>query len=209
MVKAKRQSGGENKTLGTPIAVIIKNTGQKSEDYKEIEHEYRPGHADKTTILKYGIRDHRGGGRSSGRETVSRVIAGYFAGLIIPNHDNGNKTELIDGAYAIEPFATTGQGLVYDSGKSGIYRLERGGAVRDSTSRKIYQYILEEFQTLPFCERWITKKFGSRTRLALLFLEKAGILHQYAHLVEKSHSPVSQAEHTIIVKENPIILTKI
>ena len=74
----------EGKTLGTPIAVIVKNTNQKSADYDHLKNTHRPGHADKTTELKYGIRDHRGGGRSSGRETISRVIAGYFAGLVLP-----------------------------------------------------------------------------------------------------------------------------
>lgn len=73
----------ENKTLGTPITVLVRNTNQKSKDYEKLKSEYRPGHADKTTELKYGHRDHRGGGRASGRETVSRVIAGYFASLII------------------------------------------------------------------------------------------------------------------------------
>lgn len=75
----------ENKTLGTPIAIIIHNQNQKSQDYSGFEKEYRTGHADKTTELKYGVRDHRGGGRSSGRETIARVAAGYFAGLILPN----------------------------------------------------------------------------------------------------------------------------
>lgn len=75
----------EGKTLGTPIAVIVRNTNQKSADYDKLKNDYRPGHADKTTQLKYGIRDHRGGGRASGRETVSRVIAGYFARLILPD----------------------------------------------------------------------------------------------------------------------------
>jgi chorismate synthase len=75
----------QNQTLGSPIAVIVNNTNQKSSDYDEFKDENRPGHADKTTVLKYGIRDHRGGGRSSGRETLSRVIAGYFARLIIPD----------------------------------------------------------------------------------------------------------------------------
>jgi len=75
----------ENKTLGTPIAVIVNNTNQKSSDYDKLKNEYRKGHADQTTLYKYGIRDHRGGGRSSGRETLSRVIAGYFAGLILKN----------------------------------------------------------------------------------------------------------------------------
>lgn len=72
----------EGKTLGTPICVVVRNTDQRSQDYSK--DDYRPGHADKTTELKYGIRDHRGGGRASGRETLSRVIAGYFAGLVMP-----------------------------------------------------------------------------------------------------------------------------
>lgn len=75
----------EGKTLGTPIAVIVNNTNQKSSDYDHLKNVHRPGHADKTTELKYGIRDHRGGGRSSGRETIARVIAGYFASLVLPN----------------------------------------------------------------------------------------------------------------------------
>jgi chorismate synthase len=74
----------EGKTLGTPIAVIVRNTNQRSQDYDKLKNSPRPGHADQTTMQKYGIRDHRGGGRSSGRETLSRVIAGYFAKLIIP-----------------------------------------------------------------------------------------------------------------------------
>lgn len=75
----------DGKTLGTPIAVVVYNTNQKSQDYNKLKEQYRPGHADKTTMLKYGIRDHRGGGRSSGRETLARVIGGYFAGLILPD----------------------------------------------------------------------------------------------------------------------------
>lgn len=75
----------ENKTLGTPICVIIENEDANSSDYNALKDINRPGHADATTIQKYGIRDHRGGGRSSGRETLARVIGGYFAELIIPN----------------------------------------------------------------------------------------------------------------------------
>ncbi len=61
------------------------STNQRSGDYDKLKTEYRPGHADETTVQKYGFRDHRGGGRSSGRETLSRVIAGYFASLITPS----------------------------------------------------------------------------------------------------------------------------
>lgn len=74
----------EGVTLGTPIAVIVKNENQISSDYDTLKDEHRPGHADKTTLLKYGVRDYRGGGRASGRETIARVIAGYFARLVLP-----------------------------------------------------------------------------------------------------------------------------
>ena len=69
----------EGKTTGTPIGFIIENTNQKSEDYSHIKDQYRPSHADFTYEKKYGIRDYRGGGRSSARETACRVIAGGVA----------------------------------------------------------------------------------------------------------------------------------
>ncbi|MCE2516335.1 MAG: chorismate synthase [Alphaproteobacteria bacterium] len=67
------------KTTGTPVMLMIENTDQRSKDYGEIANTYRPGHADYTYIEKYGIRDYRGGGRSSARETASRVAAGAVA----------------------------------------------------------------------------------------------------------------------------------
>lgn len=69
----------EGKTTGTPIALLVRNTSQRSGDYSEIASYYRPGHADYTFDEKYGFRDYRGGGRSSGRETIGRVAAGAIA----------------------------------------------------------------------------------------------------------------------------------
>lgn len=69
----------KNKTTGTSIGLIVKNTDQRSKDYKEIKKSFRPGHADYTYQKKYGIRDYRGGGRASARETVMRVAAGAIA----------------------------------------------------------------------------------------------------------------------------------
>ncbi|MBU0667647.1 chorismate synthase [Patescibacteria group bacterium] len=69
----------QGKTLGTPISLIIENKDQRSKDYAKIKNLYRPGHADYAWDLKYGIRDYRGGGRSSGRETAARVMAGAIA----------------------------------------------------------------------------------------------------------------------------------
>jgi chorismate synthase len=74
----------EGKTTGTPIGFIIPNTNQKSDDYSHIKGSYRPSHADYVYEKKYGIRDYRGGGRSSARETASRVVAGAIAKQAIP-----------------------------------------------------------------------------------------------------------------------------
>lgn len=73
----------EGKTTGCPIGFLVRNTNQHSDDYEEMRTAYRPSHADFTYEQKYGIRDHRGGGRSSARETISRVVAGAFAKLAL------------------------------------------------------------------------------------------------------------------------------
>lgn len=75
----------EGKTTGTPISMIVFNQTQRSKDYSEIASYYRPGHADYTFDAKYGFRDYRGGGRSSGRETIARVAAGAIACTILKN----------------------------------------------------------------------------------------------------------------------------
>lgn len=76
----------EGKTTGTPIAFVIWNENQHSTDYDHLKEIYRPSHADYTYQQKYGIRDHRGGGRSSARETASRVVAGAIAKLALKQH---------------------------------------------------------------------------------------------------------------------------
>lgn len=75
----------EGKTLGTPIGFVIQNQDSKSKDYSHLKENYRPSHADFTTQEKYGIRDYRGGGRASARETVCRVVAGAIAKQILEN----------------------------------------------------------------------------------------------------------------------------
>ncbi|MBV2186775.1 MAG: chorismate synthase [Rhizobium sp.] len=78
------QDDGSMISTGTPISLMIENTDQRSKDYGDIAKRYRPGHADYTYDVKYGIRDYRGGGRSSARETAARVAAGALARLVIP-----------------------------------------------------------------------------------------------------------------------------
>lgn len=73
----------EGRTTGTPISMMVHNKTQRSQDYSEIASYYRPGHADYTFDQKYGFRDYRGGGRSSGRETIARVAGGAVASLIL------------------------------------------------------------------------------------------------------------------------------
>ena len=78
------EATGAQVTTGTPIALLIENVDQRSKDYSDIKDKYRPGHADYTYDVKYGLRDYRGGGRSSARETAMRVAAGAIARKIVP-----------------------------------------------------------------------------------------------------------------------------
>ena len=78
------EATGEQVTTGAPISLVIDNVDQRSKDYSEIKDRFRPGHADYTYIEKYGIRDYRGGGRSSARETAMRVAAGAIARKVVP-----------------------------------------------------------------------------------------------------------------------------
>ncbi len=75
---------GMQVTTGAPIALLIENTDQRSKDYSDIKDKFRPGHADFTYEAKYGLRDYRGGGRSSARETAARVAAGAIARKVVP-----------------------------------------------------------------------------------------------------------------------------
>ena len=77
-------ASGAQVTTGTPIALMIENVDQRSKDYSDIKDKYRPGHADYTYDVKYGLRDYRGGGRQSARETATRVAAGAIARKIVP-----------------------------------------------------------------------------------------------------------------------------
>ena len=129
------------------------------------------------------------------------------AGVNVPNYDNGDDSELEEGVYAIEPFSTNGSGKVIDGRMSGIYQLTKEGNVRDNMAREVLSFIAEEYQTLPFCSRWIYNKFGTRGLIGLRFIEQAGLLHSFAQLVEINKGTVAQAEHTIIVQGNEVIVT--
>jgi chorismate synthase len=127
----------EGRTTGTPVSLMIDNVDQRSKDYSEVSQAYRPGHADYTYEAKYGLRDWRGGGRSSARETAARVAAGVLARLIIPEvnirayvveigGDTINPASFDGAAIDANPFfcpdpaaAARWEGLVDDARKAG------------------------------------------------------------------------------------------
>lgn len=132
------------------------------------------------------------------------------AGLSIPNYDNGDDFELKKGmVIAIEPFATTGIGMIEEGKDSGIYKLEKIKNVRTQISREILNFIVDEYKTLPFTKRWLLKKFPEfKVNFALNNLEKERIISNYRQLPEKSKGVVSQAEHTLMIDDKIKILTK-
>ena len=129
------------------------------------------------------------------------------AGLTIPNYPNTNTTELKNIAIAIEPFLTTGQGMVYDGKPSEIYMLQAEGQTRDNDARKLLEFVKENYKTRPFCKRWLEKAGLKKVSFSLLMLTRQGILHNFPVLVEKSKLPVSQAEHTALILKDKVIIT--
>jgi len=129
------------------------------------------------------------------------------AGIIIPNINDGKDIKLKEGLYAFEPFATTGSGRVHDGKSSGIYELREIKNVRNPISREILDFIKKEYDALPFCSRWLVKKFGTKALFGLKQLEENGNLHHFPQLVEVQGSKVSQAEHTILISENEVTVT--
>lgn len=133
------------------------------------------------------------------------------SGFTIPNYNNNDQTELEENKIiAIEPFATDGIGLVQDGKLSNIYKVINVKQVRNGITRNMLKFILQEYNTLPFAKRWLLKKFQSfNVNFALRMLEKDNILYSYPQLQEKSHGLVSQHEHTLLVKDQPKVLTKL
>jgi len=158
------------------------------------------GEVIESTIKKHGFKSIR---NLSGHGIEQYNV---HAGYNIPNYKAGGKFKLEKGmVIAIEPFATDGRGLVTEGKSSGIYELAEKKQVR--MYRDVLNHILSNYQTLPFSEREVSKKFGrTKTKLAISSFVRSGILHDHKILNEKAGSVVAQFEHTIIVDEKPIIL---
>ncbi len=127
----------------------------------------------------------------------------------IPNYDNEDDTELEENqVIAIEPFATTGIGMIGEKGFANVFQLVQIRPVRSSITREVLEEIAS-YNGMPFTLRWLTKKFGMKARFAMKELKNLECIKEYPPLVEKSNGLVSQAEHTILVKENPVVLTEV
>jgi methionyl aminopeptidase len=127
--------------------------------------------------------------------------------VAIPNYANDSKEKLGDGVFAFEPFTTSGSGSVREGRPSGIYQLIKSGNVRSDLAREVFEFIVEQYDGLPFCSRWIHDKFGAKGLFALREIEKSEALHHYFQLVEISGAPVAQAEHTVIIDKDIVIVT--
>lgn len=130
------------------------------------------------------------------------------AGITIPNINDKRNIILKKGLYAIEPFATKGSGRVYDGKPSGIYMLTNTNKPRSPIAREILEFVEKEYNTLPFCSRWLVKKFGTKALFALKQLEDNNNLHHFPQLVEISHNKVSQAENTVLIDDKVTITTR-
>lgn len=128
----------------------------------------------------------------------------------VPNFANGNKNVLQEGmVIAIEPFASTGAGIVQETSYATVFTLMNDVSVRDPITRKVLQKI-KTYQGLPFAKRWLEAEFGSpKTNFALRQLVHAGCLEQHPPLVDREEGIVSQFEHSVIVLKEPIVFTRL
>ena len=128
----------------------------------------------------------------------------------IPNFDNGNHTELEEGqVIAIEPFASTGAGIVQESSPATVFTLTDERPVRDSITRNVLQEI-RKYKGLPFAKRWLERKFTTpKTNFALRTLIRNDSLKQHPPLLDQNRGIISQAEHSVIVGEDNVFFTKL
>jgi len=131
------------------------------------------------------------------------------AGLSINNYRAGLGKIPEEGVFAIEPFAVfKGNGLVKEGEPGGIYRIIRNAPIRDRIARELFEFIKENFGTLPFSERWCLQFGDEKTvRRGLLVLQRMGAIMQYRVLKDVPGSVVSQAEHTVVIRKGEKYVT--
>ncbi len=143
--------------------------------------------------------------RNLGGHSLERYVT--HAGLFIPNIQTDTQQQLEEGmVVAIEPFATDGAGFVKE-GKGGNIYLYEGGTVRGKMERQLLSTIKQNYGSLPFTSRWLPGSYN-RMRLALSRLAQHNLVHHYPVLKEAGDGMVSQAEHTVLVEEKPVVITQ-
>ncbi|VVB83280.1 Methionine aminopeptidase [uncultured archaeon] len=193
------ENNSENKKLIEASEKALKNAIEKAKEKKSLGE---IGKAVQETIESYEFSPIV---NLTGHEMNEYEL---HSGIAILNIENKNSEKFAKGLYAIEPFSTNGSGKIYEGKPSGIYQLVDDKNIRSNEARIILNFIAEEYRTLPFCSRWIVKKFGVKSLFALKQLEENGNLHQYPQLVEVSKGKVAQSENTILVDDEVIVTSE-
>ncbi|MFH1399834.1 MAG: type II methionyl aminopeptidase [Candidatus Woesearchaeota archaeon] len=129
----------------------------------------------------------------------------------IPNTNTGDQTKLEkDMVVAIEPFASTGAGIVVDTSNATLFQVQQHRPIRDNYSREVFAFIAEHYGELPFAKRWLVKEFPVfKVNFALKRLMDQEILRDFAPLADRAKGIVSQAEHTLLIEDEIVrVLTK-
>ncbi|MBL7057073.1 type II methionyl aminopeptidase [Candidatus Woesearchaeota archaeon] len=162
------------------------------------------GTAIQTAIEKYGFAPVKNlSGHGIGHYSVHESPS-------VPNFDSGSKNELVEGqSIAIEPFASTGAGMIQESSNPTVFMHVARRSVRSAFGRDILKDI-ESYNGLPFTTRWLSRKHGiGKTKFGLRELVNAGVIRGYPPLPDVRKGLVSQAEHSVLVFDKPIIITKL
>ncbi len=155
------------------------------------------GRAIQETIASYGFSPIRNlSGHGLGKFEIHTKPT-------VPNFDNGDKTVLQENeVIAIEPFATTGKGVIYESSNAQVFMQTSDKPARDPSTRKVLDKI-RSYEKLPFAKRWLLKEFPAiKVALALKILEQQGTIQSFPPLIEEAKGIVSQAEKTVLVKKD-------
>lgn len=162
----------------------------------------RIGWTIETTIKSYGFRPIQ----NLTGHGLSRYM--LHTGVAVPNIRQGTGVVEDEGAYAVEPFATNGEGYVIDGSKSTIFSYSGAGRVKDRRAKRLLEGIWKRFKTLPFTERWLINGWKlDEVRALLGMLAQQGALRTYPILLERGGGLVSQFEHTVVVMEGETVVT--
>lgn len=205
----------------TAVTIIFKDDNPRYEELSDIKKaseealhnalQYaRPG----MTLGEIGMIIHE----SMARYDLSPIknLSGHGLGRYsihehptIPNFDTKDKHELEDNQLiAIEPFATNGHGMIFESNNPTLFSVNAMKGVRSNMTREVLKDI-QQFKNLPFTTRWLTQKHSpSKVRYALNDMRNLGIIHEYPPLVEMARGMVAQSEHTVLVRDKPIVTTR-